>query len=340
MKKATMIMALVLAVVLVSNTAFAGEILDKIKSRGKIRCGIYEDVPGLATLNNQGRWQGFDVDYCRATAAALFGDGEKVEFTKMAFAQGMPAVKSGEVDMANLAITDTIGRECYQGFDFVGPTLYSGMAFMVHKRTGAKKIEDLDGATICVVAGGVTDSLIADYFKARGMTYTPVAFENTNQRYQFYEEGRCDVVTSEIPFLAIRRARLKNPEEHLILPEIFSKSDMGPVILEDDVQWSNIAKAVHWALVTADEYGISSENIDEVLKTTKDPAKRRFLGVDENIGKEMGLSNDFTVSIIKAVGNYNEIWERNFGMKSAMKLPRGLNELATKGGLQWAPTWR
>jgi len=168
-----------------SATASAGELFDEIKERGKLRCGIYQNVPALATLDDQGRWQGFDVDYCRAVAAALFGDSNAVEYVTMNFAQGIPAVKSREVDMAGLAITYTIGRDTELGLDFIGPTLYSGHGFMVHKRTGATKIADLDGATICVVAGTVTDSLISDFFKARNMTYTPVAFENSNQRYEY-----------------------------------------------------------------------------------------------------------------------------------------------------------
>ncbi len=322
-----------------ATTATAGAILDEIKERGKLRCGIYQNVPALATLDDQGRWQGFDVDYCRALAAALFGDGDAVEFVTMTFAQGMPAVKSREVDMAGLAITYTIGRDSELGLDFVGPTLYSGHGFMVHKRTGATKIADLNGASVCVVAGTVTDSLISDYFSARNLTYTPVAFENTNQRYEYYENGRCDVVTSEIPFLGTRRLRMKNPDDHVIFEEVFAKSHMGPVILESDPQWSNVARWVHYALIQADEFGINQENIDEMLKT-EDPELQRFLGVTETLGEKMGLPNDFTVNIIRATGNYDDIWERNFGMKSAVKLPRGLNALAKDGGLQWAPNWR
>jgi len=322
-----------------ASMASAGAILDEIKERGKLRCGIYQNIPGLATLDDQGRWQGFDVDYCRAVAAAFFGDGDAVEFVTMTFAQGMPAVKSREVDMAGLAITYTIGRDSELGLDFVGPTLYSGQGFMVHKRTGATKIADLDGASICVVAGTVTDSLISDYFTARGMTYTPVAFENSNQRYEYYENGRCDVVTSEIPFLGTRRLRMKDPNEHVIFDEVFSKSHMGPVILESDPKWSNVARWTHYALVQADEFGINQENLDEMLKT-EDPEIQRFLGITETIGEKMGLPNDFTVNIVRAVGNYDDVWERSFGMKSAVQLPRGMNALARDGGLQWAPNWR
>ena len=332
--------AAITAVALPMSAANAGKILDEIKARGTFRCGIYENIPALATLDSKGRWQGFDVDYCRAMAAAFFGDGEKVEFVTMTFAQGMPAVKAREVDMAGLAITYTIGRDSEGGFDFVGPTLYSGQGFMVHKRTGATKIEELDGAAICVVAGTITDSLISDYFKARGLTYTPVAFENSNQRYEYYENGRCDVVTSEIPFLGTRRLRMKNPDDHLIMEETFSKSHMGPVILEDDPQFSNLARWVHYALVQAEEYGINRDNLDTVMKETKDPAIQRFLGQTENIGTNLGVSDDFVVHIIRAVGNYNDVWERNFGMKSPVKLPRGMNALPENGGLQWSPSWR
>jgi len=328
-----------LVLVPAASPVYAGDIMSDIMQRGKLRCGVYQNVPALATLDDKGNWQGFDVDYCRAVAAALFGDGNAVEFVTLTFAQGIPAVSSREVDLAGLAITYTIGRDTELGLDFVGPTLYSGHGFMVHKRTGATKIADLDGASICVVAGTITDSLISDFFKARGMTYTPVAFENSNQGYEYYENGRCDVVTSEIPFLGTRRLRLKNPDDHIIFEEVFAKSHMGPIILESDPQWSNAARWVHYALLQADEFGINQDNLEEELRTT-DPEKQRFLGVTESIGEKMGLTNVFTVNIIRAVGNYNDIWERNFGMKSAVKLPRGMNALAKDGGLQWAPNWR
>lgn len=328
------------AVAFGSVTVSAGPILDEIKARGKLRCGIYDNVPGLATLDDKGRWQGFDVDYCRAVAAALFGNGEAVDYVKMTFAQGIPGLKSREIDIAALAITFTAGRDGEQGLDFIGPTLYSGHGFMVHKRTGAKKIEDLNGATICVVAGTVTDSLISDYFKARNMTYKAVAFENTNQRYEYYENGRCDVVTSEIPFLGTRRLRLKNPDEHVILAETFEKSHMGPTLIDSDPQWSNVARMVHYALINAEEYGVCEDTIAGKMDS-KDPAVQRFLGKsDDAIGPKMGLAKDFTINIVKAVGCYADIWERNFGMKSAVKLPRGMNALPQNGGLQWSPNWR
>jgi general L-amino acid transport system substrate-binding protein len=339
MRLALSIAAAVGAACVLAGQASAGAVLDEIKQRGKLRCGIYQNVPALATLDDRGRWQGFDVDYCRAVAAALFGSPDAVEFVTMTFAQGIPAIQSREVDMAGLAMTLTIGRDTELGLDFVGPTLYSGQGFMVHKRTGAKKIEDLDGASICVVAGTLTDSLISDYFKARNLTYTPVAFENTNQRYEYYENGRCDVVTSEIEFLGTRRLRMKNPEDHLILADTFVKSPMGPIILQNDPEWSNVARTVHYALINAEEFSIGQANIDEALKTT-DPEKQRFLGITESIGKKMGLANDFTVAIIRGVGNYADIYERNFGMKSPVKLPRGMNALAKDGGQQWAPVWR
>ncbi len=232
----------VLAVAALLGAAWAGEAaaqtapdqLRTIRDRGVFRCGVYDSVPGLSALDAQGNRVGFDVDYCKAMAAAILGDATKVEFRTMSLAQGIPALKSGEVDMVALAITYSIQRDTELGLDFVGPTLYSGHAFMVAKRTGATKIADLDGATICIVAGGITDSLIADYFRARNMTFKPVAIENSTQMYTLYEEGRCDVVTSEVPFLGMRRSRLRDPSAHLILPEIFAKSHMGPVVRDDD----------------------------------------------------------------------------------------------------------
>ena len=313
--------------------------VDTIKQRGSFKCGVYESVPGLASLNDKGEWVGFDVDYCRAMAAAILGDGKKVQFIKLSFAQGMPALRSGEIDMAALAITYTIQRDTELGFDFIGPTLFSGHGFMVHKRTNASKLADLNGASICIVAGTITESLIADYFRPRNMTFKPVAIETSAQIMPMYEDGRCDVVTLEPPFLAMRRSRLKNPNDHVILNEMFAKSHMGPVIREDDHVFSNLARWVHFALITAEELGIDAGNVD-AMKANKNPEVRRFLGFDGNIGSKMGLSDDFTVNLVKAVGNYGDIWERNYGMKSAGRLPRGVNALARDGGLQWAPNWR
>lgn len=313
--------------------------LDTIRNRNVFRCGVYENVPGLSALDAQGVRVGFDVDYCHAMAAAILGDASRVEFRTMTLAQGIPALRSGEVDMIALALTYTIQRDTELGLDFVGPTLYSGHAFMVHRRTGATRLADLNGATICVVAGGITDSLIADYFRARNMTFRPLAVENTTQMYTLYEEGRCDVVTSEVPFLGMRRSRLRQPDQHIILNEIFAKSHMGPIVRDDDRRFSHVARWVHFALVNAEEMGITRANLPQMLQS-RDPAIRRFLGLEGEIGRNMGLANDFTQAIIRAVGNYGEIFERHYGQASVIKLPRGLNALALDGGLQWSPTWR
>jgi general L-amino acid transport system substrate-binding protein len=313
--------------------------IDTIKRRGSFKCGMYENVPGIASLDDKGEWIGFDVDYCRAMAAAILGDGKKVEFVKLSFPQALPSVRSGEVEMAGMAITDTILRQSELGFDFVGPTLYSGEGFMVHKSIGATKLTDLDGATICIVAGTINERLIADYFRAHNMTFKPVAVETPALQISTYEDGRCDVVTQEPPFLAMARARLKDPADHVILSELLSKSDMGPIVRSDDRPFSIVARSVHFALVTAEELGINASNV-ETMKASDNPAIRRFLGVEGGIGSKMGLSDDFTVNVIKSVGNYGEVWERNFGMKSPGKLERGINALVRDGGLQWAPSWR
>lgn len=327
-----------LAAIALPTAAEAQGRIAEIRARGNFKCGVYENVPGLATLDAQGRWQGFDVDFCRAVAAAVTGSADRVEFVKMTFAQGMPAVRSGEIDMAALAITATVQRQAELGLDFVGPTLYSGHAFMVHKRTGATKLADLDGATICIIAGTITDSLIADYFRARNMTFRPVAIETSAQMMPLYEEGRCDVVTMEPPFLATRRARLRNPADHIILPEFFAKSDMGPVVRGDDRAFSIAARMAHWATVTAEEMGITSANLDEVVRTSRDPAVRRFLGLEGDIGTKAGLSNTFAQDVIRAVGNFGEIWDRAYGRPFG--LDRGPNRLTRDGGQQWAPVWR
>lgn len=318
--------------------AGAGQIED-IRARGTFKCGVPADSPGLATLNDRGETVGLEADYCRAVAAAILGPNPKVEFVKVTFAQAIPGVKNGEVDMAGFAITWTIGRNTELGLDFVGPNMFSGLGFMVHKRAGATKLTDLNGASICVVAGSLQESWISDYFRARNMTFKPVAIESTTQIYPLYEEGRCDVVTSEPPFLAMRRARLKQPDDHIILPELYAKSHMGPIVRRDDVAFVQAAKWAHYALITAEELGITKDNV-ESFKGSKDPAVKRFMGEEGDIGAKMGLAKDFGANIVRTVGNYGELWDRSFGMKSPGRLPRGPNALERDGGLQWAPSWR
>ena len=325
-----------------AQPAFAqpgGGRLADIRARGTFKCGVYENVPGLAALDTQGHWAGFDVDYCRAMASSILGSADKVEFVKMTFAQGIQAVKAGEVDMAGLAITATVQRETELGLDFVGPTLYSGQGFMVHKRTGATKLADLGGAAICIVAGSNTESLLDDFFRSRGLTFKPVAVDSPAQLFPQYEEGRCDVVTMEPPFLAMRRARLKTPTDHIILPDMFTKSDMGPIIRDDDVAFAKAVQMTHWALVTAEELGVTAANVDDLAKTGNAPATRRLLGVEGTIGSRAGLVSDtFAQELIRDVGNYAEIWERNLGRP--LGLERGPNRLVRDGGQQWAPLWR
>ena len=320
-------------------SAEAASTLETVKQRGKVKCVVAEGSVAIAQLNDKGQWEGFDVDYCRALGAAIFGSGDAVEFVPMSFAQSMPAVRSGEAEVAARAITYTMSRDTELGFDFIGPTLYSGYGFMVHKRAGVTDLKGLDGAAICVLAGTVIDSQIADYFRPRGMKFTPVVVDNVTNMYAQYEAGRCDVVTSEPPFLAARRSRLRSPDDHIILKELFYKSHMGPVVRDNDAQFAGIARWTHYALVTAEEMGITQANLDEMLKS-KDPAVRRFLGLEGNLGSKMGLTDDFPAKIIRAVGNFGEVWDRNFGMKSPLKLPRGINALERDGGLQWAPNWR
>lgn len=318
----------------------AGEILDRIKERGTVRCGVLDDVPGLATLDSNGRWIGFDVDYCRAYGAALFGDPSKAEIVKLNFGQAFAALKSGEIDVANMAMTYLLSRDAEQGYDQAGPNLYNGLGFMVHKELGITDASQLDGATICLVAGTAVDGYLSDWFAAHDMTYEVVAVEQSSQRYQIYESGRCDVVTSEIPFLAARRSRMKDPEAHVILEDTFIKSHMGPLFLESDPQWSNVMRWVHWALINAEEYGVDQENVEEMVETATAPDVKRFLGVEDALGARIGLHDGFAADIVRAVGNYDDIWQRNFGSRSPLNLPRGMNALARDGGLQWSPTWR
>lgn len=316
----------------------AGGKLAEIRARGVFKCGVLDNVPGLAALDAQGRWVGFDVDYCRAMAAAILGSGEKVEFVRLTFAQALPAIRSGEIDMAAMAITTTFQRETELGLDFVGPTLFSGYGLMVTKASGVTRAQDLNGATICHLAGTVLDQVLADWFRPRGLQFRPLAFETSAQMYPVYEEGRCDAVVSEPPFLALRRSRLRDPAGHVILPDLLGKSDMGPVVREDDLAYSRALRFVHYSIVTAEELGVTQANAEEMARTSTNPGVRRLLGADGNFGAMIGLSNDYGLQVIRAVGNYAEIWDRNYGRPFG--LDRGPNRLARDGGLQWAPGWR
>jgi general L-amino acid transport system substrate-binding protein len=311
--------------------------LDDIRARGELRCGVNDSNPAFAYADSQGKMRGFDVDFCRATAAAV---GVPVKFVLLTGTERFPALQSGEVDLLYRSTTWTMGRDVNLGFNYQGINWYDGQGFMVRKSMGIKSALELNGAAVCVVAGSTTELNVADYFRSHGMTFTPVVFEKAQDVRNAYDAGRCDVYTNEHGNLAAQRIALKDPAEHVILPEVISKEPFGPVTREGDDQWGDIVRWVLNATIIAEEKGITQANVEELAKSASDPEIQRLLGATGTFGKDMGLNSDWAVRAIKASGNYGEIFERNMGMNTPIRLERGLNRLWTDGGLIYAPPVR
>lgn len=324
----------------VATTAYAGKELDAIKARGQLICGVSTGVAGFASADSQGKWTGIDVDVCRAVAAALFGDADKVKFVPTTAQQRFTALQSGEVDLLARTTTYTLTRDTALGFDFTGVNYYDGQGFMVNKKLGVKSAKELNGATVCVQPGTTTELNLADYFRANKMTFKPVVIEKVEEVRAAFFAGRCDVFTTDASGLyATRAANAPKPEDYIILPEIISKEPLGPVVRHGDNQFADIVRWSLYAMIEAEEYGITSKNVDEMMKSDN-PTIKRILGVTPGMGKALGLDEKWVYNIIKQVGNYGESFERNVGMGSPLKIARGQNELWTKGGLQYAPPIR
>jgi len=314
--------------------------LDDVKKAGTVRCGVNTGLPGFGYQGDDGEWKGFDVDYCRAVAAAVFdGDGTKVQFTPLSAVQRFPALQNSEVDLLARNTTWTMNRDTALGLNFVGVNYYDGQGFMVRKDLDVTSALQLSGATVCVQSGTTTELNLTDYFRSNNMEFQPVVIESQNDVNTAYEQGRCDVLTTDASGLYASRLELANPDEHVVLPEIISKEPLGPLVRQGDEQWFDIVKWVHFGLLNAEELGVTKDNVDEMLKSDN-PDVRRLLGLDGNFGADVGLTNDWMVKVIKAVGNYGEIFDRNIGPDTPLKIQRGLNALWTKGGLQYAPPVR
>ena len=324
----------------VAGTAYAGKDLDAIKARGQLLCGVSTGVAGFAAADSQGKWTGIDVDVCRAVAAAIFGDADKVKFVPTTAQQRFTALQSGEVDLLVRTTTYTLTRDTALGFDFTGINYYDGQGFMVNKKLGVKSAKELNGATVCVQPGTTTELNLADYFRANKMTFKPVVIEKVEEVRAAFFAGRCDVFTTDASGLyATRAANAPKPEDYIILPEIISKEPLGPVVRHGDNQFADIVRWSLFAMIEAEEYGITSKNIDEMMKSDN-PTIKRILGVTPGMGKALGVDEKWVYNIIKQVGNYGESFDRNVGMGSPLKIARGQNELWTKGGLQYAPPIR
>ena len=311
-----------------------------MKKKGFVQCGVNTGLLGFASTDDKGDWKGFDVDYCRAVATAIFNDPKAVKFTPLTAKERFTALQSGEVDLLARNTTWTMSRDTSQGLTFVGVNYYDGQGFMVKKSLGVSSALQLGGASVCVQTGTTTELNMADFFKRNKMQYNPVVFEKLEEVNSAYDTGRCDAYTTDASGLYATRLTLTNPDDHIILPEIISKEPLGPAVRQGDDQWFNIVKWTHYALLNAEELGVTSKNVDE-MKNSDNQEIRRLLGTDDTFGQMIGLSNDWAANIIKAVGNYGEIFERNVGADSPLHIARGLNALwTTKGGIQYAPPIR
>jgi general L-amino acid transport system substrate-binding protein len=313
--------------------------LETVKSRGVLHCGVNTGIAGFSAPDDKGAWQGIDVDYCRAVAAVVFKDASKVKYVPLTAKERFTALQSGEIDLLSRNTTWTMSRDTSAGLNFAGVIYYDGQGLMVKKELGVASAKELGGATVCVQTGTTTELNLADFFRTNKLDYNPVVFEKLDETLAAYNANRCDVFTSDVSQLYAERLKLGNPAEHVILPEVISKEPLGPVVRQGDVGWANLARWTLNALVNAEELGVSSKNVDEMLKSTN-PEIRRLLGKEGDYGKGIGVDNDWAYRAIKQVGNYGEIFERNVGSGSRLNIARGLNRLWKDGGLQYAPPIR
>jgi general L-amino acid transport system substrate-binding protein len=324
------------------TTATVGQPAGRLKTvldRGTLICGVSGELPGFSFVGQDGKYSGLDVDICRAIAAALFDNPDAVEFRNLNAKERFTAVQTGEVDILSRNTTWTISRDTSVGLDFAPVVFYDGQGIMVKRASGIKTLAELKGKSICIQTGTTTEQNLTDQMRKRGIPYTPVVFEDVNTTFATYAEGRCDGVTADRSQLISRRTTLPKPEDHLILDDVLSKEPLAPAVSNGDSAWSDTVKWIIYALMDAEELGITSQNVTQLSSTT-DPAIRRFLGTEGSLGKDMGLSNDFAARIVKHVGNYSEIYDRNLGPKTNLNLPRGQNNLWTKGGLLFSPPFR
>ncbi|MDP5055741.1 MAG: amino acid ABC transporter substrate-binding protein [Marinomonas hwangdonensis] len=314
--------------------------LDDVKAKGFVQCGVSQGVPGFSNADVNGEWSGIDVDACRATAAAIFGDAQKVKFTPLSAKERFTALQSGEIDMLSRNTTWTYTRDASLGLDFTAVNFYDGQGFMVRKDLGIDSAKDLDGATVCTEQGTTTELNMADFFRKNQLSYVPVVVQKADEALSAYASGRCDVFTTDKSGLAAHRSKLADPSQHVILDETISKEPLGPVVRHGDNQWKDIVTWAMFVQVNAEEMGISSKNVDQIKSGTTDPGIKRLLGVEGDMGAQLGLPAEWAYNIIAKVGNYGEVFERNVGPSTPVGLPRGINKLWTDGGVMYAPPVR
>jgi general L-amino acid transport system substrate-binding protein len=338
MKRVTLALTLAVAAGLTAQAADA-QTLKTIKDRGMLSCGVSQGLPGFSSPDDKGNWTGLDVDVCRAIAGAIFNDPAKVKYVPLSAKDRFTALQSGEVDVLSRNTTWTISRDTSLGANFTGVTYYDGQGFMVKKSLKVNSALELNSASVCVQTGTTTEQNLADYFKANNMKYEVIAFGTNDETVKAYEAGRCDVFTTDQSGLYANRLKLANPGDHMVLPEIISKEPLGPMVRHGDDQWFDIVKWTLFALITTEELGVTAKNVDEKAKL-ENPEMKRVLGSDGNFGEQLGLTKDWVVRIVKSVGNYGEVFDRNVGAGSPLAINRGLNNLWNKGGLQYAPPIR
>ena len=320
--------------------AASAQTLAEVQERDTLRCGVTTGLVGFAAPNEEGEWEGFDVAVCRAVAAAVLGDGSKVEFIPTTGSTRFTALASGEIDLLARNTTWTFSRDVDLEFEFAGVNYYDGQGFLVRKDLGVTSANELDGATVCIQTGTTTELNLADFFRANDMSYEPVPIETNAEAQQQYLANACDVYTTDASGLAATRASFETPNDHMLLPEIISKEPLGPLVRHGDNAWGDIARWTLNALIAAEELGVTSENLEEMAAGTDNPEINRLLGSEGNLGEMLGLSSDWAVNAIAAGGNYGEIFEDNIGVDTAIGLDRGLNAQWTDGGLLYSPPFR
>lgn len=340
MMKSTLAIVTAATALGLSGIAQAGSTFDAVKAKGYVQCGISDGLPGFSYADAKGNYLGLDVDVCRAVAAAVFGDASKVRYSPLTAKERFTALQSGEVDILSRNTTWTSSRDAGLGLNFAGVNYYDGQGFLVNKNLGVASAKELDGATVCIQAGTTTELNLSDYFRARGMKYTPITYDTSDESATSLESGRCDVLTSDQSQLYAQRIKLGAPQDYIVLPEVISKEPLGPSVRQGDDEWFNIVRWSHFAMVGAEELGVTSANVEELAKTTKNPDIARMLGAEGEFGKDLKVSKDWVVKIIKQVGNYGESFDRNVGAGSDLKIERGLNAQWNNGGLQYSPPIR
>ncbi len=327
-----------LGVLMVLPLAFGGTLSD-VKEKGFVQVGVNQGLAGFGLADENGVWRGLDVDTGRAIAAAVFGDAQQVKFTPLTAVQRFTALQSGEIDVLCRNATQTLGRDTALGLNFAHVNYYDGQGFMISKKLGVNSAKELDGATICVLPGTTTEMNAADFFRTNNMNWKPVVIESTPELNKAFFAGRCDVITSDASQLAAIRAVAPKPGDYMILPEIISKEPLAPAVRHGDDQWYDIVNYAVLAMINAEELGITSKNVDQMLKS-KDPKIQRFLGVTPGNGKALGLDEKFAYNIVKQVGNYGEVFDRNVGKNTPLGIERGLNALWIDGGLMYSPPFK